>query len=124
MKTCVLKCVKVLRGYGQSGLTPLYEVHHLDDNSRASTRYRYLLMRKLLILYSSVVCGIPSLLAAPSEPEMRPPVSASAASMSSRSWLIRGGCRPTGSSASGCNHACSTKNVSESHRITARSMTF
>ena len=38
-------------------------------------------MRKLLILDSSVVLGTPSLLAAPSGPEMRPRVSASAASM-------------------------------------------
>jgi NAD(P)-dependent dehydrogenase (short-subunit alcohol dehydrogenase family) len=50
-------------------------------------RYRYLSMRKLLILYSSVDLETPSLLAAPSGPETRPRVSASAAPMSSRSWL-------------------------------------
>src|SRR5271167_3225119 len=84
-----------------------YEDHQLADNSRASTRNRYLLIRRLLILYSSVVRGTPSLLAAPSGPEMRPQVSARAASMSSRSWLIRDGCRPIRRSVSGCNHASS-----------------
>src|SRR6202035_2334009 len=103
-------------------LSPLYEDHHLDDNSRASTRNLYLSMRKLLILYSSVVRGTPSLVAAPSGPEMRPRVSASAASMSSRSWLIRDGCKPTLASTSGWNHACSTKNVSESQKIMAPSI--
>ena len=53
----------------------------------ARDRNRYLLIRRLLILYSSVVRGTPSFLAAPSGPEMRPRVSASATSMSSRSWL-------------------------------------
>src|SRR6202035_5621372 len=105
-------------------LSPLYEDHHLADNSRASTRNRYLSMRKLLILDSSVVRGTPSLLAAPSGPEIRPPVSARAASMSPCSCLIRDGCRPPQGSASGCNHASSTKNVLESQKIMARSMTF
>src|SRR5580658_7871374 len=77
-------------------LTPLYDDHYLADNSRASTRNRYLSIRKLLILDSKVVRATPSLLAAPSGPEMRPPVSASAASMSSRSCLIRDDCRATG----------------------------
>ena len=101
-----------------SGLSGTIGDHYLDDNSRASTRNRYLSMRKLLILDSSVVLGTPSLLAAPSGPEMRPRVSASAASMSSRSWLIRDGCRPTQGSASGCNHACFHKErvrVAEDH---------
>src|SRR5580700_4006758 len=79
-------------------ITPLYEDHDLKDTSRPSTRYWYLSMRKLLILYSSVVLGTPSLLAAPSGPEIRPPVSARAASMSPRSWFIRDGCRPHGGS--------------------------
>ena len=86
--------------------------------------YRYLSMRKLFILDSNVVRGTTSFLAAPSEPAMRPPVSASAASMISRSWLMSAGCTRTRGFASGCNHACSTKNVSESQNIMARSMTF
>jgi len=88
------------------------------------TRNRYLLIRRLLILYSNVVRGTPNLLAAPSGPEIRPPVSASAASMSSRSWLISDGCRPARGSGSVCSHASSTKKVSESQKINARSMTF
>src|SRR5262249_52408207 len=81
-----------------------------------------------LIFDSSVDAGTPRRMAAPNGPATRPLLSLSAASIAARRWvasvpverLATGGVprhRPE-------SHRASIERVSESHRITARSMTF
>jgi len=89
---------------------------------------------KRLIFYSSVDRGIPSLAAAPEGPAMRPWQSARAASIisTSRSDSVESPSRGFRDSADDCRGSAdsrfsqlpSTKNVSVSLRMTARSRTF
>src|SRR6266404_900381 len=89
---------------------------------------RFLSMPRLEIFLSSVWRGIPSLLAAPAGPEMRPLLWASAASIISRSRSASVGIsRTTGPDAgpdSGLSQLSSIENVAPSQRITARSIIF
>src|SRR5260370_25788334 len=89
---------------------------------------RYFSILSRLILDSRVCAGSPSLAAAPSDPEIRPRLSANAASMISLSCLSRAPfsvpVRPRFEICSRFNEVWSTARVSPSLRITARSMTF
>src|SRR5437867_4065065 len=113
--------------------------HHRPPRGRypfMTARYpglnRCLLMPRLAIFDSSVCRGIPSLAAAPDGPEIRPSLPASAASIisfsRSRSKRLRlppcTSSRVDAGDNSRFSHASSTVNVSVSHRMTARSMTF
>ena len=89
---------------------------------------RRLSMFRALIFDSSVDAGTPSRPAAPKGPATRPLLSLSAASMASFSWVAS---VPVERLATGAvpgdrpeSHRASIESVSESHTITARSMTF
>ena len=95
--------------------------------SRYADLKRRLSIFRALIFDSSVDAGTPSRPAAPNGPATRPLLSFSAASMASFSWsvsvplgLMTGGA----SSVRPESHRASIESVSESHTITARSMTF
>src|SRR5712671_708802 len=96
------------------------------ENQEALKRYR--LMPSFLILDSSVCRGIPSLTAAPVGPPTTPSDSRSAASSISLSCSARLATSGTDAiadlGATCVSQASSTKKVSPSHRITARSTTF
>src|SRR5713101_1024181 len=89
---------------------------------------RYLLIFRRLILESRVRVGRPSLAAAPMGPEIRPELSASAASIISFSCVTRvrfslpGRLGAWGSSL--LSQLSSTEKISPSQRMTARSITF
>ena len=89
---------------------------------------RYLLIFRRLIFESSVRDGRPSLAAAPAAPEIRPWLSANAASIISFSCFtstpLSGPGRVDFGGGSFFSHVSSIENVSPSHRITARSITF
>src|SRR5215470_13892703 len=89
---------------------------------------RRLSIPRVLIFDSSVDGGTPSRAAAPKGPATRPLLFASAASMASFLWAVR---VLVGRLATGGvprdraeSHRGSTESVSESHTITARSITF
>ena len=105
-----------------------------DESAAAgdAVRKRYWLMPRFAIFDSSVCRGIPSFAAAPDGPEIRPRLSASAASMISlscsgskranfRSDVVD---RGDGEGISRVSHSRSTDNVFPSHNTTARSMMF
>src|SRR6266404_6597833 len=96
------------------------------ENQEALKRYR--LMPSFLILDSSVCRGIPNLTAAPVGPPTTPSDSRSAASSISFSCSARLATSGTDViadfGATRVSQASSTKKVSPSHRITARSTTF
>src|SRR5580692_8697708 len=90
---------------------------------------RFLSILSDLIFVSRVDPGIPSLAAAPDGPDTRPPLSRSAASISSLSWaasLRDSSSWPVASLARGGRESqlSSTEKFSVSHTITDRSMTF
>src|SRR5215472_13207275 len=98
------------------------------SSSQVRTLNWCLLIPKRLIFESSVRDGSPNLAAAPAGPEMRPLDSASAASIISLSCLSnappRSGVERGVSDGFPLSHVSSTAKVSESLRMTARSMTF
>src|SRR5215467_412223 len=98
------------------------------SSSQLRTLNRCLLIPKRLIFESSVRDGSPNLAAAPAGPEMRPLDPASAASIISLSCLSnappRSGVERGVSDGFPLSHVSSTAKVSESLRMTARSMTF
>src|SRR5580704_17594416 len=87
-------------------------------------------MPRTLILYASVDCGIPSFAAAPDGPETLPLLSASAASIVSRSLresplkAAAASARNGGGEASLESHNSSTDRTSQELRITDLSITF
>src|SRR5258708_27882277 len=98
------------------------------DQSACGALNRYLLIFKRLIFDSRVCAGSPSLAAAPAGPEIRPWLSAKAASIISFSCLTRAPPNVRGRTGfwvgSHLSHVSSTAKVSSSLRITARSITF
>src|SRR6266516_5775515 len=105
-----------------------FEEFLLDQENAVGSLKRDLLIFSRLIFESSVCAGSPSLTAAPSGPETRPWLCASAASIISFSW-------PTSAPLSATvglvnrgvwalSHVSSTQKVSPSLRMTARSITF
>src|SRR5215813_3606817 len=98
------------------------------SSSQVRTLNWCLLIPKRLIFESSVREGSPNLAAAPAGPEMRPLDSTSAASIISLSCFnnlpLRSGVERGVSDGFALSHVSSTAKVSESLRMTARSMTF
>src|SRR5580698_6206410 len=99
------------------------------NQSARGTLNRNLSIPSRLIFASSVCVGRASLAAAPVGPEIRPRLSASAASIISLSWLRRASPSATVEPAtrlvdSRLNQVSSTEKVSSSLKIMARSITF
>ena len=100
----------------------------INQNQISGGLNLYLFIFRRLIFESSVRDGTPSFAAAPAVPEIRPLLSASAASIICLSCFtstpVSGSGRANLGGVSLFSQLSSTENVSPSHRITARSITF